>query len=50
MSIYFQMTGLDLAKDHLIEIAVLITNGNLDIVAEVCPSTTDILVSESFQA
>jgi len=28
------MTGLDLAKDHLIEIAVLITNGNLDIVAE----------------
>lgn len=30
-----QMTGLDLAKDHLIEIAVLITNGNLDIVAKV---------------
>jgi oligoribonuclease (3'-5' exoribonuclease) len=29
------MTGLDLAKDHLIEIAVLITNGNLDIVAKV---------------
>ncbi|KAI8579421.1 hypothetical protein K450DRAFT_242091 [Umbelopsis ramanniana AG] len=28
------MTGLDLAKDHLIEIAVLITNGNLDIVAK----------------
>ncbi|KAI9283667.1 ribonuclease H-like domain-containing protein [Umbelopsis sp. AD052] len=27
------MTGLDIAKDHLIEIAVLITNGNLDIVA-----------------
>ncbi|CAO3695663.1 unnamed protein product [Umbelopsis ramanniana] len=29
-----EMTGLDLAKDHLIEIAVLITNGNLDIVAK----------------
>ncbi|CAO3668893.1 unnamed protein product [Umbelopsis vinacea] len=29
-----EMTGLDLAKDHLIEIAVLITNGNLDIMAK----------------
>lgn len=26
------MTGLDSTKDHLLEIAVLITNGNLDIV------------------
>jgi oligoribonuclease len=29
------MTGLDLAKDRLIEIAVLITDGDLNIVAEV---------------
>ncbi|KAJ2961235.1 hypothetical protein NQZ79_g3448 [Umbelopsis isabellina] len=29
-----QMTGLDIAKDHLIEIAVLITNGDLEIVAK----------------
>lgn len=29
------MTGLDLANDHLIEIAVLITDGNLKIAAEV---------------
>ncbi|KAI8099247.1 ribonuclease H-like domain-containing protein [Halteromyces radiatus] len=28
------MTGLDLEKDHLIEIAVLITDGDLNIVAE----------------
>lgn len=30
-----QMTGLDITKDHLIEIAVLITNGDLEIVAKV---------------
>lgn len=29
------MTGLDISKDHLIEIAVLITDGDLNIVAEV---------------
>lgn len=29
------MTGLDLVKDHLIEIAVLITDGDLNIIAEV---------------
>ncbi|KAG2173212.1 hypothetical protein INT43_004586 [Umbelopsis isabellina] len=29
-----QMTGLDVTKDHLIEIAVLITNGDLEIVAK----------------
>lgn len=29
------MTGLDVKKDHLIEIAVLITDGDLNIVAEV---------------
>ncbi|KAI7878454.1 ribonuclease H-like protein [Lichtheimia hyalospora FSU 10163] len=28
------MTGLDLTKDHLIEIAVLITDGDLNVVAE----------------
>lgn len=27
-----KMTGLDSTKDHLLEIAVLITNGNLDVV------------------
>jgi oligoribonuclease (3'-5' exoribonuclease) len=32
---FVQMTGLDIAKDHLIEIAVLITNGDLEIVAKV---------------
>lgn len=26
------MTGLDSKKDHLLEIAVIITNGNLDVV------------------
>lgn len=30
------MTGLDIKKDHLIEIAVLITDGDLNIVARVC--------------
>lgn len=29
------MTGLDITKDHLIEIAVLITDGDLNVVAEV---------------
>ena len=29
------MTGLDPATDRIIEIAVLITNGNLDLVDEV---------------
>ncbi|CDH57826.1 exonuclease rnase t and dna polymerase iii [Lichtheimia corymbifera JMRC:FSU:9682] len=29
-----EMTGLDLTKDHLIEIAVLITDGDLNVVAE----------------
>lgn len=29
------MTGLDIKKDHLIEIAVLITDGDLNIVAKV---------------
>ncbi|KAH9485482.1 Oligoribonuclease [Psilocybe cubensis] len=29
-----EMTGLDYKKDKIIEIAVLITNGNLDIVDE----------------
>jgi oligoribonuclease len=29
------MTGLDIKKDHIIEIAVLITDGELDIIAEV---------------
>lgn len=29
------MTGLDISKDHLIEIAVLITDGDLNIVAKV---------------
>ncbi|KAI8064811.1 ribonuclease H-like domain-containing protein [Gilbertella persicaria] len=29
-----EMTGLDITKDHLIEIAVLITDGELNIVAE----------------
>ncbi|KAL1935380.1 hypothetical protein VTP01DRAFT_4520 [Rhizomucor pusillus] len=29
-----EMTGLDISKDHLIEIAVLITDGDLNIVAE----------------
>ncbi|KAI8991752.1 ribonuclease H-like domain-containing protein [Mycotypha africana] len=29
-----EMTGLDLTKDHLIEIAVLITDGDLNIVAK----------------
>lgn len=31
-----QMTGLDIKKDHLIEIAVLITDGDLNVVAKVC--------------
>lgn len=30
------MTGLDIKKDHLIEIAVLITDGDLNVVARVC--------------
>lgn len=30
-----QMTGLDIRKDHLIEIAVLVTDGDLNIVAKV---------------
>lgn len=29
------MTGLDISKDHLIEIAVLITDGDLNIVEKV---------------
>lgn len=29
------MTGLDITKDHLIEIAVLITDGDLNIVEKV---------------
>lgn len=29
------MTGLDIRKDHLIEIAVLVTDGDLNIVAKV---------------
>lgn len=29
------MTGLDIEKDHLIEIAVLITDGDLNVVAKV---------------
>ncbi|KAG1443505.1 hypothetical protein G6F46_010544 [Rhizopus delemar] len=29
-----EMTGLDIKKDHLIEIAVLITDGDLNIVAK----------------
>ncbi|KAJ3163114.1 hypothetical protein HDU86_002283 [Geranomyces michiganensis] len=29
-----EMTGLDLAKDHIIEIAVLVTDGDLNVVAE----------------
>ena len=32
---YFQMTGLDVEKDRIIEIACLVTTGQLDIVAEV---------------
>ena len=29
------MTGLDISRDHLIEIAVLITDGELNVVCEV---------------
>jgi oligoribonuclease len=29
------MTGLDFDKDHIIEVAVLITDGDLNIIAEV---------------
>lgn len=31
-----EMTGLDIEKDHIIEIAVLITDGNLNVLDEVC--------------
>ena len=31
----FQMTGLDVQKERLIEIACLVTNAQLDIIAEV---------------
>ena len=31
----FQMTGLDVEKEHIIEMACLITEGNLKVVAEV---------------
>ena len=31
----FQMTGLDAEKEHIIEMACLITEGNLKVVAEV---------------
>lgn len=30
-----QMTGLDITKDKIIEIACMVTNGNLETVAEV---------------
>ena len=30
------MTGLEVEKDKIIEIACIVTSGNLDIVAEVC--------------
>lgn len=29
------MTGLDIKNDHIIEVAVLITDGDLNIIAEV---------------
>lgn len=31
-----EMTGLDIENDHIIEIAVLITDGNLNVLDEVC--------------
>lgn len=31
---YFQMTGLDINKDHILELACIITDSELNIVAE----------------
>lgn len=32
-----EMTGLDLSKDSIIEMAVIVTDKDLNIVAQVCP-------------
>ena len=40
------MTGLDIETDHLIEIACLVTDGNLNMVAEV---TYFFLISQTCQ-
>jgi oligoribonuclease len=32
----FQMSGLDIEKEHILEMACLVTDTDLNIVAEVC--------------
>ena len=38
--IFFQMSGLNIDKDHILEVACLITDGELNMVAEVSDALT----------